>query len=89
MVRMFVRHPVEDFDSWKEVYDDFDEERRGMGVVGDAVFQSVDDPEDVTVWHDFENEETARAFAASDRLREVMGEAGVAGDPDIWFTTEA
>ena len=89
MVRLFVRHPVEDFDTWKEVYDDFDAERRGMGVRGDAVFQSVDDPEDVTVWHDFDDEASARAFANHDRLREVMEEAGVAGEPEIWYTTPA
>jgi hypothetical protein len=29
------------------------------------------------------------AVAASDRLRERMGEAGVQGRPQIWFVTEA
>ena len=43
-----------------------------MGVVGDAVFQSVDDPNDLTVWHDFETVETARSFSASDALRDAM-----------------
>lgn len=86
---MFVRHPVQDYTVWRKFYDDFDEERRSMGVVGDAVYQAADDPNDVTVWHDFESLETAQAFASADRLKEVMQEAGVAGPPDIWFTTEA
>ncbi len=89
MVRMFVRHPVVDFDAWKAAYDDFDAERRGMGVVGDAVFTAVDDDNDVTVWHDFDSLDVARDFAESDRLREVMAGAGVAGDPTIWFTSRA
>jgi hypothetical protein len=89
MVRMFVRHPVTDFAHWKQAYDDFDEERRGMGVAGDAVFQSADDPNDVTAWHDFQTLESARAFLESARLREVMAAAGVAGEPTIWFTTPA
>lgn len=89
MVRMFARHPVADFGKWKRVYDDFDEERTEMGVEDDAVFQAVDDPNDVTVWHDFETMDDAREFADSDRLREVMGEAGVAGEPTIWFTERA
>lgn len=89
MVRMFVRHPVANFDAWKQAYDEFDPERSEMGVVGDGVYQSTEDPNDVTVWHDFESLETARSFAESDRLREVMAEAGVAGTPDIWFTTPA
>jgi hypothetical protein len=50
MIRMFIRHPVEDYARWRQGYDDFDEERKGMGVCGDAVFQSTDDPNDVTVW---------------------------------------
>ncbi len=89
MIRMFVRHPVEDFATWKQAYDDFDAERSGMGVVGDAVFTAADDPNDVTVWHDFETLESARDFAGSERLREVMSGAGVAGAPQIWFTRRA
>jgi len=34
MFRMFVRHPVSDFATWKQAYDDFDGERKGMGVAG-------------------------------------------------------
>lgn len=89
MVRMFVRHPVADFAKWKQTYDSFDKERKGMGVVGDAVFKSADDPHDVTVWHDFKTLESARQFAQSDRLREVMSTAGVSGEPTIWFTGPA
>ena len=36
---------------------------------------------------DFETLEAARTFKDSTRLREVMSEAGVAGEPTIWFTT--
>ena len=61
----------------------------GMGVTGDAVYQSTSDPNDVTVWHDFADLDSARAFAESDRLREVMASAGVAGQPQIWFTAQA
>ncbi|HYY21569.1 MAG TPA: hypothetical protein VE780_06795 [Thermoleophilaceae bacterium] len=89
MVRLFVRHPVADYTAWRQVYDDFDEERRGMGVTDHAVYQSVDDPNDVTVWHDFETREQAESFASSDRLRQRMTEAGVQGQPSIWFVTEA
>ena len=89
MTRMFIRHPVNDFASWKQAYDDFDEERRGMGVIGDAVFQSIDDPNDVTAWHDFETLQAARDLASSARLREVMEGAGVAGEPTIWFVIPA
>jgi hypothetical protein len=85
MVRLFVRHKVADYDAWRKVYDEFDEERRPMGVTEDAVFQSIDDPTDVTVWHDFANADEARAFVSSAALREAMQRAGVQGEPEVWF----
>ena len=89
MIRMFVRHSVADFSTWKQAYDDFDQERSGMGVKGDAVFQAANDPNDVTAWHDFDTLESAQAFVGAERLKEVMAAAGVAGEPTIWFTTSA
>lgn len=88
MVRMFVRHPVADYTSWKAAYDAFEEDRQAMEVRGAAVFQSVEDPNDVTAWHDFDSLEAAKAFAESPRLRETMASAGVTGPPSIWFTQE-
>jgi hypothetical protein len=89
MVRLFIRHSVADYTAWRRAYDDFDEERRGMGVTDHAVFQSVHDPNDVTVSHDFETREQAESLVSSDRLREAMTEAGVQGQPSMWVVTEA
>ena len=87
MVRLFVRHTVDDFESWRKVYDEFDRDRRPLGVKGDAVYQSIDDPNDVTVCHDFDSAEEARAFAGSAELREAMDRAGVRSPPEVWFVT--
>ena len=89
MVRLFVRHNVADYETWRKAYDQFYGEREAMGVTGDAVFQSVDDPNDLTLWHDFETDEVARAFVLSDALRNVMQRAGVQGEPQIWFVAES
>ena len=88
-MRMFFRHPVVDFATWKVAYDSFDAERPGFGVTAHACYQAADDPDDVTGWHDFETLEAAQVFDGSVRLREVMEGAGVAGAPDIWFTIPA
>ena len=85
MTTLFVRHKVQDFQAWKEAYDAFDAERKTMGVIGDGVFQAIADPNDLTVYHDFNNADAAKTFAASSRLKEVMTEAGVAGHPITWF----
>ena len=89
MIRMFVRHDVSDYGSWRAVYDGFDQERSGMGVKAQAVYQADGNATDVTVTHDFDDMASAQAFAGSPRLKEVMGEAGVAGAPQIWFTSPA
>ena len=88
MVRMYVRHQVEDYAAWRQAYDDFDATRTSMGVTGAAVYQALDDPNDVTVWHDFATAEAAQAFAGSAELRETMASAGVVGAPTIWFVRE-
>ena len=89
MVRLFVRHNVTDYEAWRQVYDEFDEQRRSMGVTGDAVYQSIDDPNDVTAWHDFDTADEARAFLGSDELKSAMQRAGVQGEPQIWLVTES
>ena len=89
MVRMYVRHSVEKYRAWRRAYDEFDDERRGMGVIGDGVYQALDDPNDITVHHDFTTRKRAESFAASKRLKEVMKGAGVKGKPKIWFVKES
>ena len=88
MTTLFVRHNVDDFSRWKKAYDEFDAERRSMGVTGDGVYQAVGDTNDVTVNHEFASAEAAKAFADSARLNEVMQSAGVQGAPTIWFANK-
>ncbi len=86
---MFVRHQVADFAKWKQAYDDFGPTQERLGVTAEAVYRSADDPNDVTVTHDFATLDAARQFVASDEVRRTMEQAGVAGEPTIWFTDEA
>ena len=89
MATMFARHEVKDFATWKASYDSFDKERKGMGVTGAGVYQAEDDPNNVTIFHEFQSMDAAKKFAGSDRLKEVMRNAGVVGAPEIWFTKRA
>jgi quinol monooxygenase YgiN len=89
MATLFVKHDVKDFDTWKQAYDAFDAERTTLGVLGHGVYQADGNPNNVTIYHHFENMGAAKAFMGSDRLREVMMEAGVQGEPKVWFTTKA
>jgi hypothetical protein len=86
MATMFVRHTVSDYAAWRKVYDEFEPTRKSMGVTSHGVYRSVDDPNDITAYHEFASIEAARAFAASDELHHAMQNAGVSGPPTIWFT---
>jgi quinol monooxygenase YgiN len=88
-VRVYIRHNVTDYATWRKTYDAFDAKRRKMGVTGQAVYRSIDDENDVTVTHDFTNAEKAKAFASSPDLKAAMENAGVKGAPQIWLTVRA
>jgi len=85
MIRMFVRHTVTDFNTWKQHYDAFDATRRSLGVRDAAVFCGAETPADVTIWHDFDDVATAQAFLESAELRSAMEQAGVTSEPQTWF----
>jgi len=88
-VRLFVRHEVNDYAAWRKAYNEFDKTRRKLGVTAQAVYQSTDNPNDVTVTHDFKSVDKAKAFAASPELKAAMEKAGVKSAPQVWFTTRA
>lgn len=86
MATLFVRHDVADFATWKKAYDDFADERQNLGVIGQGVYQSEDDPNHVTVYHHFKSMAAARAFMDSPKLKQAMLAAGVQGEPTVWLT---
>jgi ABC-type sugar transport system substrate-binding protein len=88
-VRMFVRHEVADYGAWRKTYNAFAPTQKKLGVIYKAAYQSTDDPNDVTVIHDFHSLEKAKAFAASAELKAAMEKAGVKGAPQIWYTTKS
>jgi|SRR5665213_1164199 ABC-type sugar transport system substrate-binding protein len=88
-VRMFVRHEVADYGVWRKAFDAFAPMQKKQGVIYKAVYQSTDDPNDVTVVHDFHSLEKAKAFAASAELKAAMEKSGVRGAPQIWYTTRS
>lgn len=86
MIRLYVRHHVEDYSRWRKVYDEFDPERKPMGVKADGVYRNVDDASQITVFHDFDSIASAKSFAGSEALRKAMDKAGLTSAPEIWFT---
>lgn len=75
--------PVEDFKKWKSAFKDNESYRSEHGELGYQVFQSVDNPNKVSVLFNWDDTEDPRAFFESDEMSEVMAEAGLTGAPEI------
>ncbi len=86
MVRMFVRHRVQDYAIWRPYYDAAEAMRRTKGVRGSGVSRTIGKPNEITVWHAFDSAEQAKAFVGPAERRAVMASAGVAEAPAIWVT---
>ena len=78
-----VRHRVEDYPKWKEVFDSTAEYKRSHGWKGYRIHAIEGDDNYLLVMEEFETDEQVREFIGSDYLREAMGRAGVSGQPDI------
>ena len=78
-----VRHRVEDYPSWKEVFDSTAEYKRSHDWKGYRIHAIEGDNNHVLVMEEFETKDQAREFIGSDYLREAMGRAGVSDQPDI------
>lgn len=87
--RLFAHHTVVDFDVWKKGYDAYALEQKKAGVIRKSVYRSVDNPNEVTVIHDFKDIQKAKDFAASPDLASLMAKIGVQGKPQVWITTTA
>lgn len=89
MTTLFVRHQVKDFTAWRQAYLDAAPLQKRAGVLAESVYQAEDDPNDVTVTHEFTSFAEAKALVGSAELRETMDKAGVVGTPTIWFAHKA
>jgi hypothetical protein len=86
---LFVRHSVDDYDSWRKVYDEVEDLRQKYGCFGAEVMVSPSDRQDVFVIHRFPTLDEAQGFAGDPELRDAMGRAGVHLPPRIEIVVEA
>jgi len=87
MITLFERATVADYATWRDAFAAFAMVLKEKGVVASTVYQSVDDPNDITVAHEFATLEEAKAFVESQELKAARPGAGVSETPTVWFTT--
>jgi len=85
---LIIRHQVQDYSAWREVYDSVEGLRQQYGCTGAEVMTNPGDKNDVFVIHRFPALEAAHDFAGSGELKQAMGRAGVTGAPRIEIATE-
>jgi len=85
IMHMLVRHKVADFAKWKPVYDAHSSARQKAGLKEEHLFRNAEDPNEVVLLFSMEDVDKAKAFAASDDLREAMKKSGVSDKPDVYF----
>src|SRR5918997_2434221 len=81
---LLIRHTVQDYSTWKAVFDEQADVRRANGSQGGRLFRSAE-PGEVLVLLEWDDLERARLFVDSDDLKEGLIRSGVAGATDIWF----
>ena len=86
MITLFERATVPNFEAWHEVFKNFGPTLKAKGVIASVVYQATDNPNDVTVIHEFATFDDAKAFIDSRELHEARSRAKVPSTPTIWFT---
>src|SRR5665213_2735887 len=71
-----VRIRVADFDTWLTAFDSHEDARRAAGILGHHINRAEEDPNDVSIYMAVADLDKAKAFSASDDLRERMQSAG-------------
>jgi quinol monooxygenase YgiN len=89
MAKLIVHQKVQDYSTFRKVYDDHDSTRKEFGCLDAQVFQSPSDANEITIITDWGSVEAAKTFATSPALKDSMKSAGAISQPEILFLVEA
>lgn len=83
MVTTILSHEVKNYSDWKKGFDAGEAQRVQAGVKSSSAYNSVDNPNYVTVIAEFPSAEAVRGFMANPELQANLEKAGVIGKPDF------
>ena len=89
MAYMFVRHSVQDYKSWKSVFDSLGDLRRRSGEKSYQILRQENSPNELVALFEWDSLDNARKYADSPELKAAMQRAGVTGKPEILFLEQA
>lgn len=85
---IIVRHQVQDYSAWREVFDSAENIRQHYGHLDAEVMTDPGNKNEVFVIDRYPTLEAAQAYASSSELKEAMSKAGLTGAPRIEITVE-
>jgi hypothetical protein len=86
---LVIRHQVDEYAAWRELYDSLDYLRAQHGCTEDRVWRLNDNANDVLETHDFATADQAAGFARDPELVAGMQRGGVSGSARIEIFTDA
>jgi hypothetical protein len=81
--RVSIAHTVADFEAWKVLFDSDEENRAAIGLSTSALGVDESNSNDVFVMFATDDIDAAKAMFTSERLKTLMGQAGVTSAPEI------
>lgn len=88
MTHILVNHKVKDYTTWKNIFDDFIDVRKLAGEKSYRILHPSEDPNDLTIFFEWDTLENAETFMTSNELKSAMQKGGVVDVPDIRFLDE-
>jgi quinol monooxygenase YgiN len=89
MTTIFIKHTVEDYDSWKPGFDDHADTREEYGSHENyRLFREAGNPNEIVVMGEWESPEAFERFMDESDVKEKMGELGVISEPEVYIFEE-
>lgn len=86
---MLVQLKVKDYSTWRKVYDANVDFRRSSGALSDKIFHDESDPNKVVILFGWDSLADAKKFASSPQLKANQQKAGILGEPNVSYLSEA
>lgn len=83
MIRVFIRHKVQNYAKWRAVFDDCKKARKAGGEKSFKIGHAVGQPNNLCLLCTWDSVTNAKAFFRSKELKAKMQEGGVREKPEI------
>jgi hypothetical protein len=89
MPDLIIRQQVEDYRSWKAIFDQDMATRRACGSKGSRIFRNTATPNELIILFTWDDLDRARLYFQADDLQIELTGAALFGSPLFWFLEEA